>query len=363
MRIAKKCGLTLIELMVAIAILAMIILIVNGLMVQMVETVRSSQAMIRCNGKARAVGDVLRDDLLTLSRQGLLAIVESPEQNPADRHIGQNGAGSAWPAGDNILFTIGMPRAHSTFFKDQTTGDTATSNEAIINYGVAAAWTYPPDNNNTKVLSGYNILYRNILPTGVEPPWGGSGGYCDFYDFSQSKLNIRGRLSAVKLLMQEPNAFYPYGGMSVPPGSPNGRYYNGDWYKLMMPTASLWGGVFGDTPILAENCTGLTISWSDGSHDADGNLVWHSARNPKNGAWTTRDWHYQRNQLGEDAPECYLDEPAGNYNPPIKPYCAFWTAEKLGNWPLAIKVRYTLKDGRDGVAGLSQVFEAVVDLK
>ena len=55
MRNAKQSGLTLIELMVAIAILAMIVLIVSGLMVQMTELVRSSQDMIRCNAKARAV--------------------------------------------------------------------------------------------------------------------------------------------------------------------------------------------------------------------------------------------------------------------------------------------------------------------
>jgi hypothetical protein len=40
-----------------------------------------------------------------------------------------------------------------------------------------------------------------------------------------------------------------------------------------------------------------------------------------------------------------------------------WTGEKLNNWPLAIKVRYTLKEGRDNTPGFSEVFEAVVDLK
>ncbi len=375
MRNAKQSGLTLIELMVAIAILAMIVLIVSGLMVQMTELVRSSQDMIRCNAKARAVADVLRDDLLTMSKQGLLAIVASPQVNPPDRHIARNDNGPPWPAGDNLLLTMAMPDAHTTLPPDQVSGAPPASNEALINYGVAAAWSYPPA-DNTKVLSGFNILYRNTVPTGVDLPWNATGGYFDYYGFSQSLLNMRGRLSAERLLMRELiNAGYNfwYPGMSVPPGTPNGRDYYGDWYKLMMPTGSPWAGVFGDMPILGENCTGLAISWTDGDHDAAGNLKWYSARYPKNNAWTGRDWRYQRATPQEDAPECSLAEPSTpqqgpsgqytTYNPAGTAYCALWTGEKLNNWPLAIKVRYTLKEGRDNTPGFSEVFEAVVDLK
>ena len=123
---------------------------------------------------------------------------------------------------------------------------------------------------------------------------------------------------------------------------------------MIIPAVSL-GDVEGDWPALADDCQQMLVSWTDGSHDAAGNLNWFSGRNPNDGAWGTRDWKYQRTNASQNFPEFNL-VPGGNT------YCAMWSGEKMSNWPLAIKVRYDLKEGQ-GNNGLVENYEAVVDLK
>ena len=92
-------------------------------------------------------------------------------------------------------------------------------------------------------------------------------------------------------------------------------------------------------PYLARPCTNLKIDWTDGTISlTDNTITWYDADAPK-AAWedhSAADEEYA-NLAGE--------------------YCALWTYEKKDNWPLALRITFTLGEG-----GTAQKYEIIVDL-
>ncbi|MCK4601117.1 MAG: prepilin-type N-terminal cleavage/methylation domain-containing protein, partial [Phycisphaerae bacterium] len=78
----RRKGLTLIELMAAVAVLAMMILIFNMVLSQSQKVVYTVQVSIDANRTASAVEHVIRSDIRRLSKNGFLCITQADDGSP-----------------------------------------------------------------------------------------------------------------------------------------------------------------------------------------------------------------------------------------------------------------------------------------
>ncbi|NLW86721.1 MAG: prepilin-type N-terminal cleavage/methylation domain-containing protein [Planctomycetes bacterium] len=67
-------GFTLVELLVSVAVMAIMITIVSTIVSECHKLVKSSQATMRCNNTAGAIAQLLRNDVSSISQNGLLFI-------------------------------------------------------------------------------------------------------------------------------------------------------------------------------------------------------------------------------------------------------------------------------------------------
>jgi len=116
---AARAGMTLIELLVALAVLSIMILLANALLIRSRAAVRQSEQVIAANADVRAVADRIRNDLSGITKDGFLAIVYGSPQAADDE-----------------------PPAHLIFTAVGTTRDPGgaaglLTNAATIDYGLA----------------------------------------------------------------------------------------------------------------------------------------------------------------------------------------------------------------------------------
>jgi len=105
-------GLTLVELLVSLGLIAFIAMAFGTILGQARQLVSTSQSVIRANSAASAIAQVIREDLAGLSKEGFLAIYMP---NPNEYHL---------------VFTA------TGVFKSQSQGDPNKSNAVVIDYGL-----------------------------------------------------------------------------------------------------------------------------------------------------------------------------------------------------------------------------------
>ena len=79
--------------------------------------------------------------------------------------------------------------------------------------------------------------------------------------------------------------------------------------------------------VVATHCSNVSILWTDGTLDG-GNLRWYGSGSPKDSNWSTRNVYSNKTEFNDGS---------GAYR-------ALWTQRNQNNWPLAIKVRFQLRD-------------------
>jgi len=80
--------------------------------------------------------------------------------------------------------------------------------------------------------------------------------------------------------------------------------------------------------VVATHCSNVSILWTDGTLDARGNLEWYGPGSPKDSKWSSRNVYSNKTE----------------FNAGAGAYRALWTQRNQNNWPLAIKVRFQLRD-------------------
>jgi len=79
--------------------------------------------------------------------------------------------------------------------------------------------------------------------------------------------------------------------------------------------------------VVATHCSDVSIRWTDGTLDG-GNLRWYGPGSPKDSNWSSRNVYSNKTE----------------FNAGSGAYRALWTQRNQNNWPLAIKVRFELRD-------------------
>ena len=223
-------GMTLIELMVALSILAGVIVIVNSMIINAKHAIVSAQDVLVVNADARAVIARLRADLASITREGFLAICNDPDD------------------GQHLVFTAVGPFASMV--------DSSTANSARIDYGRTTdseqilwrrAVLLDPTNNSQNdheqiTLADYKGWTRTEIDFAL---YNNSGGY------SCSGMNF-------------PCFINPLENIVIPP-------------ITLEDVNNLW-------PYLASPCTELKFEWTDGSL-TDGKITWYGPDNPQDSNW------------------------------------------------------------------------------
>jgi prepilin-type N-terminal cleavage/methylation domain-containing protein len=144
---SQQRGLTLVEMLVTLGIIAIIAMVFNMVLVGSREFVTNTQARARANSTAEAVVRTVRQDLQQCTTQGFLAI----------RLVD--------PGNDNAGLQLAFSQAGK--FRSVLAGGTGvTSDGAVIVYGMAEN-SFPDDDE--KVLLRRQLLLAG-LSTGASPP-------------------------------------------------------------------------------------------------------------------------------------------------------------------------------------------------
>jgi prepilin-type N-terminal cleavage/methylation domain-containing protein len=339
-------GMTLIELLVSTAILALMILLVNSLLVSSRRTIEIAQTTIRANANVRALVDIIRKDIAGMDPDGFLAIVvtDKGEYQTGQYHL--------------IFTTAGT--YHSLCAN--TTQD-LWANAARVDIGLPAKPHKVDDKgtptDNTDDIE-YRILYRRAIlhnPTDPQPFVDGEDHHqlaVPYYQFAPDKPveELAPWLYA--------NTYYPYYRFALHP------HGESDFPRMISPDSpqpemklpalhlndlrTLW-------PYVVSEVSDFRVQWTDGRTDAKtGRLLWFDKDNPWVPIQPGNDPLWQSlgaAQLSSfpQLVEFNLMGPRGQ--PPV--YCAFWSYRNKNNWPKALRLMFKV-----GIPARS--YEVVVDL-
>ena len=295
----RRRGMTLMELIVAVAVLAIMILGFGQIVGQAQRVVTVSQNNMRSNAIAEAINRTIQNDLSKITKNGFLCISQQTETN-------------AWPQ----LFFL---KAGTTRSKTHN----VTGLAGVSSYGQA-------DNKHTNdeygdTLSGLFIRQSWVLSTlSVSGP-------SDIWNSDLSAIQAKTR-DELHDLVGRPGVMDGLrdalpGSLYVPPVEPN-------------DLNALW-------QVLSAEVNGVSIMWADGTKDGS-NLLWYGVGFKD---YTTseglRDVVWKGGLTQENAsfdPSDYSQiEFNVNTTTPSR-YRAFWTFHNQNNWPKAIKVSYRILD-------------------
>lgn len=276
----KPNAFTLMEIMVAVVVLALLVGMASTVLTQTQRLVSISEAGIRQNAAASSLSQALRQSLRMASKNGPLCLTE---------------VGS--PARPRLVLTTAGPSA------SVRTNDRGMGSFVIL--GLV--------NNQADAATGLLWMPGYVLKRSV------AGNHDDVWDIDFTTLQGYGRKTVNDLIIN--NAFCT-GAISlrVPPDT------------------------IGDINLLwqvgAPYVTNLSIMWTDGTADADGNTNWYGRDslgnlNAKDLGWTGRSADTIDNAANWPNPE--YDGGGGAYR-------VLWTVHNQNYWPRAIKVRFTLRD-------------------
>lgn len=288
---------TLMELLVAVAILVILILIFGMVLSSSQKVITTAQGKMRANSAVAAIAEVFRKDIAMASQHGFLCITQ---------------AATADATPQLFLATAG-PVASATA-NEKATG-------TITAFGVVC-----------NVASGRPVLWRAawLLKDANAPVGGIDQSVTDIIyatDFARVQVWNRVIANGVVDTLQNPNL--------PDPAAP--------YLPDLPPTPTDIDNVNRLWRYLATDCTALDIRWADGQRDAGNNLIWYGLRwdpDPNHQptpivVGPTKDAAWASKVLGDGTVE---------FNAGGGIYRALWTHENLNNWPKAIKIRFRLAD-------------------
>ncbi len=286
----SRRGLTLIEMLVGVAVLAMMILAFSMILSTSQNVVSVSQANMRNNSKALALAQVLRADLRQVTQNGFLAIAQKGNNGP--------------PV---LIFT-------QAGLAESLTGPESGSG-AVVALGMCDRGNYEAPDGEQKPMVFLRQGWVLKAPE-VGPPGGKPDGDIWNYDLSFFLALPRDPNSGedgIETYVQAAMGFLP-SKVDVPIDS-------------MSDLNEIW-------QVLAPNCIELSIHWTDGTAGSNG-LKWWGVEysRSKDG----KKWEDEVKASGKSQIE--VDE---------SPYLALWTKEDQTLWPKAIRIRFKLQDTAGG---------------
>jgi len=290
MSMRKGKAFTLIELLVAVVILSLMITMVSMILSQSQKVVNVAQARIRSNGAAANIAEMIRQDLRSVSKNGILCITDTSQADRSPR----------------MLFTTAGV-AHSVTGTTRGTG-------AFIAYGQVA-------NQADAGNPANRILWRPGWVLTASPD-AGTQPWMDIWQLDFSTLQGYTRQQVNKDVINNSAFTGAVGNLRVPPNT-------------MTEINRLW-------QVATTGCSRLSIMWTDGN--TAGGLRWYGRDingnlNPKDGGWTGR------NSTNLDDPaNLSTPEYDGSQSGTDGVYRVLWTHHNQSAWPKAIKVRFALRD-------------------
>lgn len=350
-----RAGLTLVELLVSTAILAVIILLANQLMMKSRETVQYAQSAALANCTARAAADRLRSDLMSVCSDGMLIIGERPSvgSTVAPAALGPY-YGNNDPEGRDRLGYM----AFTSVAPYRSMVDSARTNSARIQYGMTN-WRWKVDDKGTTsgtTPKADDIVLGHLFRQAIL--------HCD--NLAENlPLNTQFDKQKLYLSLYHQNPEMPlwmWGSwLSPTAGTPPGFALTPYWPvigttwrnfppisdppKVTVPVTSL-ADVDTVYPFMGDNYQNLRVQWTNGDRDAaTGRLLWFDSQNPNQPDWPT----VTPDKAKIDTIEC-----AVNYGGVLH-YTAMWGFHRKLDWPRGLRIRLTVGDP-------PRPYEVIVDL-
>lgn len=290
-------GFTMIELLVSVAVLSILMLAFGMIVSGSRRLVSTSEGLMRANSTAEAIATAFRTEIRRASQNGFICI-----QTP--NAVGADSALFACTAGPSTSMT-----------EESSSGNPLSASGAVTAYGTCL--------NDGQ---GGNILWRSSWLLHYNPPTAdvATSDYwkSDLADMqTANRAAIDGMVNTLITTVAAGKKVYIPDKLKSPPDSL-------DDVKLLWKYMAV--GCYSRVP----NEPAFKVSWTDGTTTAAGNLQWYDKDNPKDGAWggktvTTGAIEYSATVASV---------------PPVTYYRALWTHENQSNWPVAIKIRFTLND-------------------
>jgi len=295
---AHATAFTLMEVLVAIILLATMVLIVSNVLSQSSKVVTFSESKIRQNNTAAALADALQDYPRKASKNGVLCIYE----------VGGRPRLALTTAGVSPSLT-GVAKGTASFACLGMVDNQADPNGLL--------WL------PTYVLSP---------PPSTPLPDVWWTDFAFYQDLTRRQVN--------DVVINDARCSGVISNLRVPPNT------IGD-------VALLW-------QVAATGLTRLTVQWTDGTRSG-GNLVWYGRDingllNAKDPSPTPATGWMSRGAANlDDTGTFWLPE----YNDGTNGYRAIWTHHNQNNWPKAIKIRFTLCDPSQPPGSQASEYEVI----
>ena len=291
---------TIIELIVSVSIMVIMMLGFSFIFSQSERAVKSAQRLIRANGEASAVAQVIRSDLACMTKEGFLAIVAPYPDNEIQQDTNRPPA---------LVFTGVRPFLAKSVASGQT-----QANAAILCFSIRQ------DASTGNVKS---VLCREAnLLAGSGPPW-----QADVIGLCFSDL---GRLNRQELV----------GGGGDPDIAAVDTFVAA--YQSVPTRPTDLTQVQDAWPILVRQCDELSIQWLD----ASGN--WYGFRYDDDNIPDNPDDPDQPNTLKIDPKDANWfgkDVTTGQveFRHTTGAYVALWTHHSKASWPRAVKISFKIQ--------------------
>lgn len=296
----RRRGLTLIELLVTVGILVIMILTFGQIITASQKAVTTSQSAMRTCAAGAAIEKVIRDDLRKITRNGFLCIT----------HDGNN----THPP-QLVAVTAGITLSKT---------DPVIGNGGIIALGLCA-----------NQAGGDPVLYHQalVLANGVMA--------------TDSDVLAYDLESVVRLSRD---------GMNTVANSVANTWAPGGFFPSIRIPANDVDDITALWQVLASECYALSIMWANGDVDGSNNLRWFGIECDDNNTIDdpSDDSYNIVCQGGGTAWNAAFDSTDPNqieFNADIdgngsldNAYRALWTKDNQSNWPVAIKIRFTISN-------------------
>ncbi len=294
---------TLIELMVAVSILAIVIAITNMILAQSQKVVRNAEARMRAQSTVKALTHLIRRDMRELTKNGMLCITD-------DNSI----PGYPTPMPKLILHKAGMAES-LTYDGSVPAADTGLGGSGSLTT-YALTWNYANPLGGVQGIDANTpcILWRRDLMLIQDGNY--LQGDPNLKDYRVAPPELSGTRTDFMTLVNNNAWTSPSYSMRYPPSANQGG----------LDVAYLWQAA-------SITCSRLSIMWTDGTidnkalswygRDANG-VLW-----PKRATWTTT----------TDAGQVEFKRSSTlNY------YTALWSHHNQSGWPLAVKFRFSYRE-------------------
>jgi prepilin-type N-terminal cleavage/methylation domain-containing protein len=303
---ATRKGMTLIEMLVAVAILALIILAFGTILTQAQKVVAKSQTNMRTNGTAAAIAKVIRDDLNQLTQDGFLCITQMSTANSAPR----------------LIFT--------------TSGDTPSKTDNVTGAGTIVVMGRKENTSGVEFGSKYPLLAQQkwVLSTEtITNPSPNPDVWATDLSIILQQKRRQINDSLIGLAGTAGSLLYTFENteLKVPPGT-------------QTDISNLW-------QVLSYECNNVSIMWTDGDLDGDQSVDWYGVTNSGGSGGDVIIKNPPAPSEVSDLPDYDL-EPAASKNTFLAAnvefetgggYRALWTSD-TPVWPKAIKISFAVHD-------------------